>query len=124
MAEFQAVSMVGGTIRRKLIHRESFRASVLQTLTRKRCEQHWGEPVSLDNAFVLIEGRPSAAVVLQGVLFGIAHGYQGFQAIVMIMLFGFLDGILAFWRKSLRPGMVLHAWSDIYAGYLSQFMHL
>jgi hypothetical protein len=29
MAEIRAVSMVGGTIRRKLIHRESFRASVL-----------------------------------------------------------------------------------------------
>jgi hypothetical protein len=29
MAAVQAESMVGGTIRRKLIHRESFRASVL-----------------------------------------------------------------------------------------------
>jgi hypothetical protein len=29
MVVVQAVSMVGGTIRRKLIHRESFRASVL-----------------------------------------------------------------------------------------------
>jgi len=29
MADVQAVSMVGGTIRRKLIHRENFRASVL-----------------------------------------------------------------------------------------------
>jgi hypothetical protein len=29
MAAVLAVSMVGGTIRRKLIHRESFRASVL-----------------------------------------------------------------------------------------------
>ena len=74
--------------------------------------------------FQAMTGHASAAVVLQGVLFGIAHGYQGLQAIVMIILFGFLYGILAFWRKSLRPGMVLHAWSDIYAGYLSQFMHL
>lgn len=65
---------------------------------------------------------PAAGVILQGILFGISHGYQGFRAIIMIILFGFLYGILAFWRKSLRPGIILHAWSDIYAGYLFQFM--
>jgi len=67
-------------------------------------------------------GNSTAAVILQGVLFGISHGYQGLRAIIMITLFGFLYGILAFWRKSLRPGMILHAWSDIYAGYLFQFL--
>jgi uncharacterized protein len=66
----------------------------------------------------------AAAVILQAILFGISHGYQGFRAIIMIILFGFLFGILALWRKSLRPGMILHAWSDIYAGYLFQFMRL
>jgi len=60
--------------------------------------------------------RSSATgVILQAILFGISHGYQGFRAIIMIILFGLLYGILAFWRKSLRPGMILHAWSDIYA---------
>jgi len=66
----------------------------------------------------------TAGVILQGILFGISHGYQGLRAIIMIILFGFLYGILALWRKSLRPGMVLHAWSDIYAGYLFQFLRL
>jgi membrane protease YdiL (CAAX protease family) len=66
----------------------------------------------------------AAAVILQAILFGISHGYQGLRAIIMIILFGFLFGILALWRKSLRPGMILHAWSDIYAGYLFQFMRL
>jgi membrane protease YdiL (CAAX protease family) len=66
----------------------------------------------------------AAAVILQAILFGISHGYQGFRAIIMIILFGFLFGILALWHKSLRPGMILHAWSDIYAGYLFQFMRL
>jgi uncharacterized protein len=68
--------------------------------------------------FEAMTGSAAAGVALQAILFGISHGYQGFQAIVMIILFGFLFGILAFWRKSLRPGMILHAWSDIYAGYL------
>ena len=63
-------------------------------------------------------------VILQAILFGISHDYQGLRAIIMIILFGFLYGILALWRKSLRPGMILHAWSDIYAGYLFQFVRL
>ena len=74
--------------------------------------------------FEAMTGSAAAGVVLQGILFGISHGYQGLRAIMMIILFGFLYGILAFWRKSLRPGMVLHAWSDIYAGYLFQFLRL
>jgi hypothetical protein len=30
--------------------------------------------------------------------------------------FGLLFGCLAEWRKSLRPGMIAHAWTDIFAG--------
>jgi membrane protease YdiL (CAAX protease family) len=74
--------------------------------------------------FEAMTGSSAAAVILQAILFGISHGYQGLPAVIMIILFGFLFGILAFWRNSLRPGMILHAWSDIYAGYLFQFMHL
>jgi uncharacterized protein len=72
--------------------------------------------------FQAMTRSPVAGVILQGILFGVSHLYQGLQAIIMIILFGFLYGILAFWRESLRPGMILHAWSDIYAGYLFQFM--
>ena len=72
--------------------------------------------------FVAMTGSSVAGVILQGVLFGISHGYQGSRAIIMIVLFGLLYGLLALWRKSLRPGMILHAWSDIYAGYLFQFL--
>ncbi len=74
--------------------------------------------------FEAMTGSAAAGVILQAILFGISHGYQGLRAIFMIILFGFLYGILAFWRKSLRPGMILHAWSDVYAGYLFQFMCL
>jgi hypothetical protein len=74
--------------------------------------------------FQAMTGSSAAGVILQGILFGISHGYQGLRAIIMIVLFGFLYGILAFWRKSLRPGTILHAWSDIYAGYLFQFVRL
>lgn len=74
--------------------------------------------------FEAMTGSSGGGVILQGILFGISHGYQGLRAIIMIILFGFLYGILAFWRKSLRPGVILHSWSDIYAGYLFQFVRL
>jgi membrane protease YdiL (CAAX protease family) len=56
------------------------------------------------------------ALVLQSALFGVSHGYQGGQACLKITVFGVLFGLLALWRKNLRPGMVAHALTDIIAG--------
>jgi uncharacterized protein len=56
------------------------------------------------------------ALFLQAALFGISHGYQGIEACVKIAVFGVLYGSLALWRKSLRPGMMAHGWSDILSG--------
>ncbi len=56
------------------------------------------------------------ALILQAVLFGISHGYQGIEACVKIAIFGALYGLLAIWRNNLRPGMMAHAWSDILSG--------
>ena len=74
--------------------------------------------------FAAITGSVWAGVVLQGLLFGVGHGYQGLRNVVMITIFGWLYGVVALWRGSLRPGIVTHAWSDIYAGYLYQFFPL
>jgi membrane protease YdiL (CAAX protease family) len=56
------------------------------------------------------------ALFLQSLLFGISHGYQGIEACVKIAVYGALFGLLALWRRSLRPGMMAHAWSDILSG--------
>ncbi|MGH9702146.1 MAG: CPBP family intramembrane glutamic endopeptidase [Candidatus Acidiferrales bacterium] len=58
------------------------------------------------------------AVLLQAILFGISHSYQGLDATIRIAIFGALFGLLAMWRKSLRPGMIAHAWTDIFSGIL------
>lgn len=55
---------------------------------------------------------------LQAVLFGIGHGYQGAMACLKIAFYGALVGLLATWRRSLRPGMVAHAWTDVAAGLM------
>ncbi len=60
-----------------------------------------------------------AGVVLQGVVFGLGHSYQGVKQVTIISVLGMLYGWFAAWRKSLRPTMMAHAWTDIYSGYLS-----
>jgi CAAX protease family protein len=58
----------------------------------------------------------AAAIVLQAAVFGIAHAYQGGRRIILIAVYGALFGMLAAWRKSLRPGMLGHAMQDSFSG--------
>ena len=66
--------------------------------------------------FHALTHNASAALLLQAVLFGVTHGYQGLRACLTITVYGLLMGALANARGSLRPGMVAHAWTDIAAG--------
>jgi len=68
----------------------------------------------LQKQFQAITGNAAWAVSIQAVVFGIGHVYEGVGQAVRIMLFGVLFGLLALWRRSLRPGMIAHAWSDIF----------
>ena len=67
----------------------------------------------LQRQFLALTGSAALAVSVQAVLFGIAHWYQGVRMMIVITVLGILFGILAHWRKSLRPGMIAHAWGDI-----------
>jgi membrane protease YdiL (CAAX protease family) len=55
-------------------------------------------------------------IVASGAIFGLAHGYQGGRMMVAIGIFGVFFGIMAYLRKSLRPGMIAHAIQDSIAG--------
>jgi uncharacterized protein len=68
----------------------------------------------LQKQFRAIAGSAGWAVLFQAIVFGIGHLYEGVGQVARITLFGVLFGLLALWRKSLRPGMVAHAWSDIF----------
>lgn len=63
-------------------------------------------------------------MVLSAVFFGASHGYEGPTRMVLIALFGFMFGLLAHFRKSLRPGMMSHALHDTASGLLSRFVHV
>jgi uncharacterized protein len=55
-------------------------------------------------------------IALAAVLFGAAHAYQGFRMVVLIAVFGSLFGVLAYWRRSVRPGMIAHTLQDALSG--------
>jgi uncharacterized protein len=63
---------------------------------------------------------PLSGVVLQGVAFGLAHGYYH-KLMVVVMVQGWLLGLLASWRKSLRPGMLAHGLQDAIGGVVAFF---
>jgi uncharacterized protein len=65
-------------------------------------------------------GSPVFAIVLQGGVFGLAHGYYE-KVMVLIMVQGWLLGFLAYWRKSLRPGMLAHGLQDGIGGIVAFF---
>ena len=60
------------------------------------------------------------AIVIQGLLFGLAHGYYS-RSMVAVAVYGCLLGLLARWRKSLRPGMLAHGLQDAILGLLAFF---
>jgi uncharacterized protein len=68
----------------------------------------------LQRQFRAITDSAGWAVLFQALVFGVGHLYEGVGQVARITLFGVLFGLLALWRKSLRPGMVAHAWSDIF----------
>ena len=72
----------------------------------------------LQRQFHALTGNIAWAIVLQGLVFGIAHGYQGWRNVVVISVLGVLYGALAAWRRNLRVNIIAHAWSDIWEGWL------
>jgi uncharacterized protein len=72
----------------------------------------------LTQQFKAWTGRSAFGIVLQGIVFGLAHGFYG-KAMLAIMVQGWLLGLLAYWRKSLRPGMLAHWLQDSIGGVVA-----
>jgi uncharacterized protein len=64
-----------------------------------------------------ISSSTVAAVIGQGILFGLAHAYQGWKNVAVIAVLGMLYGAFAAWRKTLLPVMLVHAFTDVYEGW-------
>jgi uncharacterized protein len=65
-----------------------------------------------------LTGSVVMAVLAQGVVFGLFHFYQGWKNVLVISVLGILFGALAAWRGNLRANIIVHAWGDIWSGWL------
>jgi len=72
----------------------------------------------LQRQFAAWTGSAAAGIILQGAVFGLSHAYQGTAMVVTIGVYGCLFGLLAAWRKSLRPGMLAHFLQDGIGGLM------
>ena len=64
-----------------------------------------------------------AGIFLSAAAFGAAHAYQGLPRASVIALSALLFGLLAQWRRTVRPGMIAHSLQDAVAPLLVKLMH-
>jgi len=67
-------------------------------------------------------GSAPAGILLSAAAFGAGHIYQGWRSAIIVLVYGLLFGILAEMRKSLRPGMMTHAWHDGLVGLAGRLL--
>jgi membrane protease YdiL (CAAX protease family) len=81
----------------------------------------------LQRQFTAWTGNVWAGVVLQAIVFGAGHIYQGYKGVIVISVYGAMFGVLAALRKSLRPGIMQHCAQDSFSGiavWAAQKYHL
>jgi uncharacterized protein len=76
----------------------------------------------LQKQISFLSGNTIVGLVGSALIFGGSHGYEGLRRMFLIFVFGCMFGFLAMWRKSLRPGMIAHAWHDSMQGTLLFFV--
>ena len=72
----------------------------------------------LQRQITAISGNIYVGLIVSAVIFGAGHGYEGSRRMVLIVILGLMFGLLARWCKSLRPGMIGHAFFDSFQGVL------
>jgi membrane protease YdiL (CAAX protease family) len=70
----------------------------------------------LQRQFTALTRNAGLGIALSALFFAMGHLYQGVQQMMIIGIYGAMFGTLAFFRRSLRPGMMAHAWQDILSG--------
>lgn len=63
-------------------------------------------------------------IALAALTFGLSHAYKGWSGAALIAIDGLLLGMLAYWRKTVRPGMMAHAFGDSFAGVLAGLLKI
>jgi hypothetical protein len=88
---------------------------VLVALTAGICEEALFRGY-LQRQLIAFTGSVPAGLILSAIVFGAGHIYQGVRSTSLIAIYGLMFGLLVEWRKSVRPGMIAHAWQDTLTG--------
>ncbi len=94
---------------------------ILVSLTAGFCEETIFRGY-LQRQFIAWLRKPVLGILLSAAAFGALHAYQGARQTIVIGVFGAMFGILAYWRRSLRPGIMVHAWNDATTGLVLRFV--
>ena len=94
---------------------------VLTSLTAGICEEIIFRGY-FQRQFIAWTGNIPAGVLLSAAVFGAGHIYQSGKSAIIIAVYGLLFGILAEMRRSLRPGMMTHAWHDGLVGLVGRLV--
>jgi len=115
------VSMIGGALGERsadgairfLLPRSSLEVAlwILVSVSAGICEEAVYRGY-LQRQFAAITGHVTGGIILSGLAFGAVHLYQGVLRAVSIAILGMFLGVVAHWRKSVRPVMVAHALQD------------
>lgn len=73
----------------------------------------------LQRQFMALTKRVPLGIALSALVFGAAHSYQGLAQALLIGTLGALGGVLAYWRRSVRPGMIAHVLQDLLGGFIN-----
>jgi uncharacterized protein len=72
----------------------------------------------LQKQFIALTTSVPAGIILSALAFGLAHSYQGFARASMISVMGVMSGVLTYWCRSVRPGMIAHALQDVLGAFI------
>jgi membrane protease YdiL (CAAX protease family) len=73
----------------------------------------------LQRQFAAISRSLPIAVLLQAIVFGLSHAYQGAASVVVSAVFGLTPGIVVAIRGNVRAAALAHALTDIIGGLAS-----
>jgi membrane protease YdiL (CAAX protease family) len=72
----------------------------------------------LQKQFTALTKNLPAGIIVSALAFGAAHSYQGFARASLIAVMGAMAGIVAYWCRSVRPGMIAHILQDVLGGLI------
>jgi membrane protease YdiL (CAAX protease family) len=127
---FWILAMVVLSLLTRLLHATQVKQNLRFLMPRTTAESAWWVVTSftagiteeiifrgyLQKQFTAWTKNIPLAVLLSAVTFGAGHLYQSWKGAVIIAVYGLMFGILAQYRKSLRPGMMAHVWHDAIIG--------